>query len=216
MREGSSEADGLSGTQRRCSVAAWWRPGRLAHLQVAPRALRVDELDDLLVVRARMHVAEGVRGGLALAREVGQRLHQHVVCLREHHVLLGHARAQRRVLHTEMSGDGCRPGASERMRIPRPRWRALRCSSSGLATRHTLKNSMTLCGRLSTPKWPYLASTSGVSCLTKMVGMCSSTPSGSPDGEGHRRVKAAMSEHGPSAARCFFQWWYMMRACHWL
>ena len=80
----------------------------------------------------------------------------------------------------------------------------------------SLNISTTECGRLSTPKWPYWASTSFESCATKMVGMCFSTPSGSPFGEGHRRVKPLISVHGPSRARCFFQWWYMIRACHWL
>ena len=95
---------------------------------------------------------------------------------------------------------------------------AIRTYSSVMRARSAgfLKNSMTLCGRLRTPKWPYLASTSVVSCGTKTVGMNFSTPSGSPRGDGQSRVKLDISVHGPSISRCLSQWWYMMRACHWL
>ena len=76
-----------------------------------------------------------------------------------------------------------------------------------------LRNSTTECGRLRTPKWPYLASSALVSWRRKTDGMSFSRPSGRPSFDAQIRVKPVMSVHGPSAAACFFQWKYMIRDC---
>ena len=48
----------------------------------------------------------------------------------------------------------------------------------------------------------------------KSDGISSSRPSGSPPGVAQSRVKPTASAHGPASAEFFFQWWYMMRDCH--
>ena len=61
------------------------RPHRL---DVAIRRAGDELVDDRLVARTAVHVAEAEGGGLLLRRQVGQRAHQHVVCLRDVHVCL--------------------------------------------------------------------------------------------------------------------------------
>ena len=83
MGDGPTGCSCQSGARKR---QRWIGPSGMSPLEardayLTPADALDAEVDDPLMVTRRVHVAERVRRRLGVRREVGHRLHQHVVCL---------------------------------------------------------------------------------------------------------------------------------------